>query len=296
MLSPRRLIHFGLGAALAGLSLTGCGVPSDSSPTTAHILAAGDIGSCLSDGDEATARLLDTLPGTIVTLGDNVYPSSGNPASPETIYTQCFHPSWGRHIARIRPSAGNHDYELSPDYYYAYFGAAAGPFGKGYYSFDLARWHLIALNNEISTAPESPQMQWLTADLASTSKACVLVYWHEPRFSSGPHGDLPGLQALWQLLYDAKVDVILNGHDHEYERFAPQTPSGLADPVLGIREFVVGTGGSGYYPFVTVRANSEFRSENTFGILRMVLSEGRYHWDYITVDGNVVDSGESTCH
>jgi hypothetical protein len=284
---------------MAGLwSCVACDVTNVPALSSAHLLAGGDIASCESDGDEATAKLLDTLPGTIVTLGDNVYPLSADPASSESSYSQCFAPTWGRHKARIRPVPGNHDYEneKSTNDYYTYFGAAAGSSGNGYYSFDLAKWHLVALNNEISMASNSAQLQWLTADLAAASQRCVLVYWHEPRFSSGPHGDLPGLQLLWQILYDSKVDVVLNGHDHDYERFALQTPAGVPDPASGIREFVVGTGGSSHYEFVTVRANSEFRLAGTYGVLRLVLSDGNYHWDFIGVQGNVLDSGDGQCH
>lgn len=269
---------------------TACDRASGPVSTGVYLLSAGDIGYCQSDGDEATAKLLDTLPGTIATLGDNVYPSSGGS------YAECFAPSWGRHKARIRPVPGNHDYEQSSDAYYNYFGAAAGLFGKGYYSYNLGAWHLIALNTEIGTAQDAPQIQWLKADLATTSQSCALVYWHEPRFSSGPHGNWIGHQQLWQLLYDAKVDIVLNGHDHDYERFAPQTASGQADPVHGIREFVVGTGGAPLYQFVSVQPNSELRSDTTFGLLRLTLFEKKYHWEFIGVDGTVIDSGDGSCH
>ncbi len=271
--------------------MSACGGGTAPTPPPAHLLAAGDIADCSSDGDEATAKLLDSLPGTIATLGDNVYPF----ASAQN-FAQCFDPSWGRHKTRIRPAAGNHDYEQSSDAYYSYFGAAAGGFGKGFYSYDLGAWHLIVLNAEISTAATSEQIQWLNGDLAAAPHSCTLAYWHEPRFSSGPHGDSIGLQPLWQILYDANTDVILSGHDHDYERFAPQTPDGMADAVRGIREFVVGTGGSSHYQFVTTRPNSEFRSSTMFGVLSLALSDGRYDWKFIGIDGSVLDAGGGVCH
>ena len=263
-------------------------------PGSAIFVGAGDIGSCESAGDEATAALLDSIPGTVFTLGDNEY-ESGTPAE----YRDCYDPSWGRHKARTKPVPGNHDYgSRGAAGYFGYFGAAAGDPQKGYYSFDLEDWHIVALNDNIDHSTGSPQEQWLRADLAAHKTACTLAYWHAPRFSSGSeHGDDPSGEPLWQALYDANADIILAGHDHEYERFLPQTPSGEADPVRGIREFVVGTGGRSHYGLGRRETNSEAFNAATFGVLKLTLSPGKYTWQFIPIAGQTfTDSGSGVCH
>ena len=256
-------------------------------------VGAGDISDCGNNNDEATAQLLDGISGTVFTVGDNVY-SSGT----ATQYAQCYDPTWGRHKARTKPSPGNHDYNTSgATGYYGYFGAAAGDPAKGYYSYDLGDWHLIALNSEISVSAGSAQEQWLRADLAASTKRCTLAYWHKPRFSSGTHGSSTTYTPLWQVLYDFNADVVLVGHDHNYQRFAPQTPAGVADPARGIREFVVGTGGESHYVFTTPIANTEAYNTDTFGVLKLTLNAGSYTWEFIPVAGKTYrDSGSGSCH
>ena len=218
-------------------------------------------------------------------------------------FTQSYEASWGRVKSITYPAPGNHEYD-SPAAagYYDYFGARAGDRAKGYYSFDLGAWHLIALNSECSAVggcgPGSPQLAWLIQDLRShTSSACTLAFWHHPRFSSGQHGSDATYHAFWQALYDHDADLVLVGHDHNYERFAPQTPLGVADPARGIRQFVVGTGGKTLRPFATVAANSEVRESATFGILKLTLHPTSYDWAFVPEAGRTfTDTGSGTCH
>ncbi len=271
---------------------TSTSTPTMSAPDPV-VLAAGDIGVCDTRQDEATAKILLNTPGTVLTLGDDAYPS-GSPAN----FANCYAPSWGQVKGRTYPSPGNHEYGTKGAAgYFGYFGAAAGPVGKGYYSFDLGNWHLIALNSEIAVNAGSPQEQWLRADLAAHPNTCTLAYWHQPRFSSGPHGSNNKYQALWQELYAAGADIVLNGHDHDYERFAPQTPDGKLDAAHGIREFVVGTGGASLYPSVLVAGNSEVRNNKTWGVLKLTLHANSYDWKFLSTDGkDSVDAGSNACH
>lgn len=257
------------------------------------LVGAGDIARCSSDKDDATARLLDNIAGTIFTAGDNVY-ENGTASE----FSSCYEPSWGRHKARTRPSAGNHDYGTSgATGYYDYFGASAGPRGKGFYSYELGEWHIVVLNSNISRSPGSEQITWLRSDLAGNTKRCVLAYWHHPRFSSGDHGNDSSVQTFWDVLFEYDADVIVTGHDHNYERFAPQTPLAAADPVRGIRSFVVGTGGTGLRSMSTTRANSEYRNSSNHGVIRFDLSAAGYQWAFITTpDGKVLDTGTGSCH
>ena len=263
-------------------------------PGSVVFVGAGDIASCSSTGDEATANLLDNIAGTVFTLGDNAYESGTS-----TEFTNCYNPSWGRHKNRTRPSPGNHDYVTAGAAgYYGYFGSNAGDPAKGYYSYDLGDWHIIALNSTVARNAGSAQEQWLRADLAANTKACTLAYWHHPRFSSGfEHGNDTSVQDLWQALYDYNADLILSGHDHDYERFAPQTPTGVADATRGIREFIVGTGGRSHYSLGTLKANSQVFDGTTYGVLKLTLGSGGYDWDFAHVAGaSFSDAGSGSCH
>jgi acid phosphatase type 7 len=268
--------------------------PSDTPiPEIAVLVGAGDIASCASDGDEATASLLDGIAGTVFTTGDNVYPD-GTAAE----FASCYHPSWGRHKSRTYPSVGNHDsHTRDAAGYFEYFGSVAGAPGKGYYSYDLGAWHIIVLNSVIAVGAGSEQEQWLRADLAAHPVPCTLAYWHYPRFSSGiVHGSDPSMQPLWQALYDYGADVVLNGHEHNYERFALQNPAGVADPSRGIRQFVIGSGGRSHYAFGIPIANSEVRNENSYGVLKLTLHPNGYDWEFIPEAGKTfTDSGSGTC-
>ena len=210
--------------------------------------------------------------------------------------------SWGRRKSITHPAPGNHEYETEGAAgYYRYFGAAAGARQKGYYSFDLGGWHLIALNSNCSEiggcGAGSMQERWLRADLAShRSTTCTLAYWHHPRFSSGSHGNDSTYGAFWQALYDENADLVLVGHDHHYERFAPQSPRGALDRTRGIREFVVGSGGKSLRTFSTVRSNSRARDSTSFGILELTLRARSYAWRFRPAVGSFRDSGTGSCH
>jgi hypothetical protein len=241
----------------------------------------------------------------VLPLGDNQY-EDGTLAK----YRAWYAPSWGRLKRITRPVPGNHEYVRSGDSldasgYFRYFGAAAGDPAKGYYSYDIGSWHLIALNSQCGALDGcragSRQERWLRRDLAEHPARCTLAYWHEPRFSSGPHGQEPVYDDFWRDLYAAGVDVVLNGHNHVYERFAPQDPDAQLDPVRGIREFVVGTGGKNHYSpdyaFGTVQPNSEVRDAQTFGVLELTLHDGGYDWRFVpTAGGTFTDAGTGYCH
>jgi hypothetical protein len=184
--------------------------------------------------------------------------------------------------------------------YFDYFGARAGPVGTGWYAYDLGAWRIYALNSNcavVGCGAGSEQEQWLRADLATSPRACVLAYWHHPRFSSGEHGNDSAVTPLWNALYEADADVIVNGHDHNYERFGPQTPSGTADAARGIRQFVVGTGGGSLRSFETIRANSQVRNSDTYGVIKLTLSPTGYAWQFVPIAGKTfADSGTGACH
>jgi hypothetical protein len=257
-------------------------------PEEVVFVGAGDISDCDNDNDELTAQLLDTIPGTVFTTGDNVY-SSGTSAQ----FTDCYDPTWGRHKDRTKPIPGNHDYRTSDGAgYYQYFNNISP-----YYAYDLGSWRIYALNTEIDASENSAQVTWLQSDLAANPRQCILAYWHKPRWSSGDnHGSNPEFHTLWQIFYEAGAEVVLNGHEHNYERFAPMNAAGEADP-LGLREFVVGTGGKSHYGFGTVLPNSEVRDETSYGVLKLILRSSGYDWEFIPAAGSIfTDSGSAECH
>ena len=267
-------------------------------PRSTTLLAAGDIASCASDGDEQTAALLDALPGTVLTLGDTVYDDGSADQ-----FARCYLPSWGRFLNRTYPAPGNHDYQTAgASGYYGFFGPRAGQPGKGWYSFDLGRWHLVALNSNCDAVggcqPGSEQERWLRADLAAHPARCTLAFWHHPRFSSGTtHGSDPAVDDLWVALYQAGAEVVLVGHEHNYERFTPLDPLGGVEPARGVREFVVGTGGRSHYPFGAPLPGSEARNSDSFGLLELQLRPTGYTWRFLPAPGSSFqDSGTGSCH
>jgi Calcineurin-like phosphoesterase len=264
------------------------------------ILAAGDIANCkIIGGAEATAKIIETIPGTVVAIGDLAL-SNGSAQE----FADCYDKTWGAFKSRTRPVPGNHEYHTAgAKPYFEYFGSAAGEPGKGYYSYELGAWHIVALNGECKDIGGcengSPEEKWLRRDLQSHPAACTLAYWHEPLFSSGAkHGNNPLYKDFWRDLYRANATIVLNGHDHDYERFAPQDPDGKAGPRRGIREFVVGTGGNHERLFAsTPQPNSEARMTGTFGVLKLTLHAHGYDWKYIPQAGKTFhDSGSGTCH
>jgi hypothetical protein len=267
-------------------------------PTPAVLIAAGDISGCDARGDEATARLIQGMDGTVAALGDTAYPSGSN-----ANFTECYDPTWGTFKDRTRPAVGNHEYETpGAKGYFDYFGASAGEPGLGYYSYDLGAWHIVVLNSmcwEVGgCSRDDPQGQWLADDLAQHPSLCTLAYWHFPRFSSGPHGASNFVAAYWSMLAEAGAEVVLSGHDHDYERFAPMNAQGEADPELGVRQFVVGSGGFSHYTFpLGPTRNSETHSNNTYGVLVLHLYPDRYEWSFVPVEGGqYTDQGETACH
>jgi Calcineurin-like phosphoesterase len=277
------------------------GAKSTSAPandSTAVLVGAGDISDCADpSGAEATAKLLEQIPGTVMAVGDLAYPDG----TKENF--ACYDKTWGRVKSRTRPAVGNHEFHSTgAAFYFEYFGAAAGDPKLGYYSYELGTWHIIVLNSECKDVggcdASSAQAKWLRADLAAHPSACTLAYWHKPLFSSGgAHGDDLEIKPLWQALYDANADVVVNGHDHDYERFAPQDPDAKPDPKRGIREFVVGTGGKNHRPFGSPHPNSEVRDATAFGVLKLTLKPGTYDWNFFPEPGKTfTDSGSGSCH
>ena len=260
------------------------------------LVGAGDIADCGLRADTATARLVATIGGTVFTAGDNAYPNGS-----ARQFRNCYGPTWGRFRARTRPAPGNHDWVTRGlAGYRGYFGARAAPRGRSWYSYELGTWHVIVLDSDCSfvggCGSRSAQGRWLVADLRASAKRCTLAIWHHPRFSSGQHGNATAVAPFWRALYNAGAEVVINGHDHDYERFAPQTPTGRADRARGIREFVVGTGGAALRPFATSRPNSQHRTARAHGVIRLVLHATSYEWRFIPTAGSFRDSGSGPCH
>ena len=277
------------------------------------MLGAGDIASCTSTGDERTARIVDSIlkadsvakvEDMVFTLGDNAYPDGA-----KRDYDRCFTPSWGdsnkRIMKKIHPSPGNHEHltqGAAP--YYEYFGSgAAGSAKRGYYAYDVGDWRIVVLNSEIvvnrifSQSDVTAQEEWLKNELKSTTKGCTMAYFHHARFSSGWHGNDASMAPLWKIMYDSGVDLVLAGHDHHYERFAPMDAAGVLDSAKGIPSFVVGTGGGELRGLQrTLAPNSEYRLQGYFGILKLTLGDKEYTHAFIDTNGRVWDPGRGKCH
>jgi hypothetical protein len=251
------------------------------------VVGAGDIARCSMPQSAYTAALLGNIDGDVITFGDN---TQVNGTAQE--FTDCYNPTWGVYKYKTYPSPGNHDYNTTnAQPYYDYFGVPE------YYSYDTGFWHLISLNSQIDISANSVQVQWLRADLEAHRNLCILAYWHRPRFTSSTvHPSDPSIGALWDVLYEYNVDVVLNGHNHLYERFAPQNPQAVADP-QGIREFTVGTGGGGtLYAYGNPIANSEVINNQTYGVIKLTLHQYSYDWEFIPIAGQTfTDSGSSDC-
>ncbi|MCE3287905.1 MAG: Alkaline phosphatase [Gaiellaceae bacterium] len=273
------------------------------------IAAAGDI-ACAPESpafnggtgernrcrQRATSDLLLARHVGVLALGDLQYEDGSNAR-----FLESYDASWGRVKAITAPVPGNHEYRTrGATGYFRYFGRSARDPGKGYYSFDLGRWHLVALNSNCAAVAGcgagSPQETWLRADLAASRARCTLAYWHHPRYSSGVHGSDRSYRAFWQALYDAGADLVLVGHDHDYERFAPQDANGRRDVARGLRQFVVGTGGHSLRTFPRIEPNSEARDSSTFGVLELTLGAGAYAWRFRPAVGTFTDEGSARCH
>jgi hypothetical protein len=283
------------------------GAESDTATATSTpspvIVAAGDIacapGVAASSGgcrQADTARLIAAIkPTRVLALGDNQYD-----AGTLSAYRGSYAKSWGAFRSITRPVAGNHEYRTaSASGYFDYFGTLGGTRGKGYYSYNLGTWHIVALNANCGAVggcqAGSPQEKWLRADLAAHRTKCTLAYWHQPRWSSGRHGSYAEYAAFWNALYAYRADVVLNGHDHDYERFGRQTPAGVLDSTRGIRQFVVGTGGASHYAFPRVLKNSQVRNASQFGVLKMVLGPTSYAWRFYGTARTTIDHATTSC-
>ena len=276
------------------------------------MIGAGDIAVCGTSGDEATGRIVDSvmvsdslagIPTEVFTVGDNAYPSGNEGVDRD--FPRCFAPSWGspRILRVIHPSPGNHDFDSgSGAPYFGYFGSRAGPVGRGYYSYDVGSWHVVSLNSELyfaagTQAQARAQEAWLRRDLAANGAKCTIAYYHRPAFSSGKYGDTQEVRPLWKILYDGGADLVLNGHEHNYERFLPQNAAGVADSVNGVEEIIVGTGGGELrgvrYPLA---ANSVVEIHGHFGVLKLSLGIDEYRFAFIDTAGRVWDTGGRKCH
>jgi acid phosphatase type 7 len=268
---------------------------------TEVLVGAGDVVGCQNpQGALATGKLIEKIPGTVFVLGDLVYD-----AVTLEQFQNCYGRSWGKFKARTRPAPGNHEYRgRNAIPYYQYWGGQAGPPGKGYYSYELGAWHVVVLNTNCDAvggcAAGSPQDEWLRQDLADHRGSCIVAYGHHALFSSGFfrfHAAHPELKRLWEDLYAAHADLVLAGHEHSYERFAPQDPEGRPDSQRGIREIVAGTGGRSHYPLGQASPNSEMRNDDTFGVLKLTLSPQGYAWEFIPEEGKSFrDVGSGVCH
>ncbi|HEX6655006.1 MAG TPA: metallophosphoesterase [Candidatus Limnocylindria bacterium] len=260
--------------------------PSGSPDEPEVLMAVGDIGSCNVTSDDAVAELIKSIGGTVALIGDLAYE-----AGSDQEFQDCFNPSWGAMKSRMHPALGNHEYNTpGAAGYFDYFGSSAGTPGEGWYSYDLGGWHIVVLNancGDISCRKNSAQIQWLRQDLATAGASCLMAYWHQPRWSSGKHGSQAYVQPFWDVLEPAGVDVILNGHDHDYERIE----------VDGVRQFVVGTGGRSLYTFPgPALPTTVVRSDKAYGALWMELSPGSYRWNFLSLgDSGFKDSGTGTC-
>ena len=269
-----------------------------SPPASAVLVGAGDIGVCGSSADQATGDLIEAIPGTVFTTGDNAYPDGTAQQ-----FADCYGPAWGGFKARTRPAPGNHDYNSSgAGPYFAYFGANAGQAGTGYYAYEAGTWRVYSLNSECSyvggCVAGSAQYEWLRRDLAANPHRCVAAYWHRPRFSSGHHGSSTRMADIVGLLYDAQAELILAGHDHSYERLARIDVQGNINSTRGIRHFVVGTGGAPLYAWERAPlAQTVVRDNTTHGVLKLELTPGSYGWVFLpTVKNGFSDAGSASCH
>ncbi|MEO8252691.1 MAG: metallophosphoesterase [Chloroflexota bacterium] len=258
------------------------------------LVGAGDIASCSSSGDEATAALLDQIGGAVFTTGDNAYERGT-----ATEFQNCYEPSWGRHKADTHPIPGNHEWlTANAQGYRDYFGFDGAP---TWYSYNQGAWHVVVLDSDCVQVAGcgigSPQYAWLATDLTENTAVCTVAMWHHARFSSGKLGIDVLMSPIWRLLYDHDAELVLSGHDHDYERFAPQTANGQLDIARGLRQFVVGTGGVDHTQFARVLPNSEVRNADTFGVLKLTLRMDSYDWQFIPVAGSSFsDTGTGACH
>jgi hypothetical protein len=267
------------------------------------VYAAGDIADCRKYAPEQSgaartaelvaSKLADDAQAAVLMLGDSTYPV-GSPQE----YNDCYQPTWGRFKARTYPTPGNHEYYSPQAFgYYGYFVEAAGPSRRGYYSFRLGKWHVISLNSNLNPNEHAAQLEWLKAELVQHKARCTLAFWHHPMVSSGGHGNNAKMEDAWKLLAAANAELVLASHDHHYERFARQDSNHQLDSTRGIRQFVVGTGGARLNRIRFLKHHSEVTDSSTHGVLKLVLKDTGYEWEYLPVrPGGFTDSGAALCH
>lgn len=270
--------------------------PPNPGGTEATMIAVGDLALCENPAGEKLATMIDAMPGTVAVLGDNVYEAGSLDE-----FLDCYEPTWGRHRARTRPAVGNHEYRTPhAGAYFAYFCGLSGETYKGWYSYDLGAWHVVVLNSncgDVGCDVDSEQARWLRADLAAHPSRCTLAYFHHPRFNSGAHGAESRVAPLWDALHAAGAELVLNGHEHAYERFAPQTPSATRDDARGIVEIIVGTGGRSPSALRGTQPNSVLRLAGSWAaLLALDLHESGWDFRLVREDGTVLDSGHGDCH
>ena len=297
-------VSMALAVLVACLAATLTASPGSGRTATATLVGAGDVASCSQTNDRATARLLGNIRGTVFTLGDNVYPY-GSTAN----FRNCYDPTWGKYKKRTKPSLGNHEYydenfnmTTAAGPYFDYFGRRAGARGKGYYSYDRGAWHIVALNSNCDKAGgcgrRSPQGRWLRRDLRSNPSRCTMAYWHRPLYSTGTNVAGTDVKPFWNILQDRDADLIVNGHAHRYERFAPMPPNGGRSE-NGIRQIVAGTGGAGGGDEISPEdaPNLQRVKVGTFGVLKLSLRSDSYTWKFVRASGEeFTDSGTTGCH
>lgn len=258
---------------------------------TAVLVGAGDVGWCGSPGVASTARLIDGIPGQVILPGDLAYMRGS-----ADDYRRCFDPEWGRFRSRWRPVPGNHEYETAGAAgYFSYFGAAAGPPGLGYYGFRAATWHVLMLNSNVPMTRGSAQYDWAERELENNRTRCTAAVWHHPFATSGPNGLNGHVRDMWHLLKQKGAELVVSGHDHLYERFAPQDHD-YRYTLDGVRQFVAGTGGTPLYHPVTRAPNTEAIVE-AHGALKLTLAPTTYDWEFIEAStGRTIDRGSDVCH
>ena len=298
------LASMALAVVVACLAAALVAAPGSGQARTATLVGAGDIASCSQKNDSATARLLGNIKGTVFTLGDNVYPRGS-----AEYFRNCYDPTWGRYKKRTKPALGNHEYydknfkmTTNAGPYFDYFGARAGARGKGYYSYDRGSWHIVVLNSNCDKVGgcdrRSPQGRWLRNDLADNPSKCTMAYFHRPLYSTGTNVAGPQVRPFWHMLQDRNADLIVNGHAHRYERFAPMTPSGTRS-ANGIREIVAGTGGAGGGSEISRKdaPNLQRVKTDVYGVLKLGLRSDSYSWKFVRAAGKeFTDSGSTSCH
>ena len=284
-------------ASVAAVSTAGTG-----SGQTVTLVGTGDIAVCGTNViDSATAALVQEVldydaTAIAFTVGDNVYPDGG-----PTYFNDCYEPTWGAFKGRTRPGIGNHEFYNNPGAagYFEYFGSQAGPAGRGWYRFNVGTWKIYSLTSECSaqSACYRKQLRWLKADLRNKPRGCVMAFWHRPLFSTGEHGDSVRMRKVFAALYDAGAELVVNGHDHGYQRFKPVDSLGVEDAANGVREIVAATGGAALYPFTSDNSLVAVRDNTSHGVLRLDLAPGSYNWEFLPVAGDTfTDSGTADCH